>query len=151
MGARDRGSRRNVERGPQIQVVRVTKAFGSDLFDAVATTDNADIWAQPADSILLAARLELDVPFVAAGLTTFAITLGDAGDNDGILVAGAQALRTDAAGTAYKGKGAYFDAVAGTFWNAAGSTIKAYAAAGVANLSTLSAGQVTFVFKYIQL
>lgn len=136
--------------GFPIKVVTVTKAFGSDLFDAAATTDSATIWQQPAQSILIATKMRLDVAFVATGLTTMSIKLGDAGTNDGLLTNAGQALRTDAVGTQYYTKGAYYDATAGTLLKETATNWIAYAAAGVANLSTLSAGQVTFTFIYVE-
>lgn len=136
--------------GVTIKTVSVTKAFGSDLFNAAATTDSATIWTQPAQSILIATKMRLDAAFVATGLTTMTVKLGDAGTNDGLLTAAGQSLRTDAVGTQYYTKGAFYDATAGTLLKEAATNWIAYATAGVANLSTLSAGQVTFTFVYVE-
>lgn len=134
---------------PQIRTVRVTKAFASDLLNAAATSDSAVIWQQPANTILLFSEMVLDVAFVATGLTTMTITLGDGGNAAGLLTDGGQALRTDAVGTAYKTKGAYFDATAGSLLKETATNWTGYATAGVANLNTLTAGQVTFKFVYL--
>ena len=122
------------------------KIHSSDLFDAAALTDSANIFLQPADSVLDSVRIVLDTRFVAAGLTDLDITVGDAGDPDGILVQ-AMNLTSDAVDTEYKDRGAYWNAVSGLYKSSATQWI-AYATAVGANLNTTSAGQVTFYFDW---
>jgi hypothetical protein len=138
-----------------IKTVSVTKHHDSDLFNAAATTDEAIIWAQPAGSVVLGVKIQLTEQFVAAGLTTMTVTLGTgaAGDPDGYTVAGTMNLRTDAALTKYSTRGALWDTSAeGAFWyQAAASDWTAQALSGVANLNTLSAGEVIFTFTYLDI
>lgn len=139
--------------GIAIRQDAATFAYGSALFNAAGLTDSATVWTQPANSILLGAKIRLDVAFVATGMTDLDITLGDAGDNDGLTVK-AMNLTSDAVSTEYATKGAYWDATAavgGTLHKESATAWVAYATAVGANLSTLSAGQVTFIFTYIQL
>lgn len=135
---------------PFIKTATVTFAFGSTLFDAAATSDSAVVWQQPANTILLFADMTLDVAFVATGLTDVDITLGDGGDNDGLLT-GTMDLQSDSVGTTYNTKGAYFDATTspGTLYKASATNWTGYVTSVGANLSTLTAGQVTFTFIYI--
>ena len=134
--------------GMGIKVVKVTKAYNSDLFNAAGLTDSAVIWQQPANTKLLNAKLVLDVKFVATDMTDLDVTIGDAGDNDGIL-AGAMNLVSDAANTQYKEEGAYLVS-SPVLPQSAAKDWTAYATAVGANLSTLTAGQVSFYFAYIQ-
>ena len=134
-----------------VQSVSVTKAFGSDLFDAVGLTDSAVIWAQPANSLMVGINMVLNAQFAATSLTDLDIWTGDAGDNDGLMVV-AMNLTSDAVGTAYKTRGVYWNtATANSIYSQAGRSWTAYATAVGANLSTLTAGQITFYFQYIQL
>jgi len=122
------------------------KLHGSDLFDAAGLTDSANIWLQPADSVLDRVWIFLDAQFVAAGLTDLDITIGDGGDDDGILVE-AMNLTSDAVGSVYKDRGTYWNAVSGLYKSSATQWI-AYATAVGANLNTTSAGQITFYFDW---
>ena len=136
----------------QIRTATVSKQFGNDLFDAVGLTDSANIWTQPAGSVLLGVKMVLDAQFVATGLTDLDVSLGDAGDNDGLLVQ-AMNLVTGAVGSKYSTRGAYWDTSAkGALWfQLAARTWIAYATAVGANLSTLTAGKVTFYFTYLEI
>lgn len=128
---------------------QVVKSFGDDLFNAAATTDNADVWTQPAGSILLVARATLLLAFAAPSLVSVALTLGDAGDPDGLEAAAAD-LVADPLGTKYQTRGAYFDATAGSLLQAAAKTWKAYATAVGANFADLTAGSVVFEFVTLE-
>lgn len=138
--------------GVAIRTVKVTKAYSSTLFDAVATTDDDDVWAQPAGSVLLAVKIKMTAQFVAGSLTDLDITLGLAGDVDGLLVQ-AMNLTSDAVASQYTTRGAYWNEAAGMGFLAkdAATTWRAYATAVGANLSTLSAGSVDFYFTYLDI
>lgn len=131
-----------------IQIVEIVKDHASDLFDNAGLTDNANIWQQPAHSVLLGAKMRLDTQFAAAGMTDLDVTLGDGGNNSGILNP-AMNLTTDAATTEYKDRGAYWNTTGGHYVASATQWI-GYATAVGANLSTTSAGQVTFYFYYLE-
>lgn len=136
---------------PQMKTATATFAYSSALFNAAGLTDSAVIWSQPADSILLYVTMKLDAQFddqPANAMSDLDITVGDVGDDNGIL-AKAMNLTSDAVGTVYETKGALWDATAGTLYKAAATDWTAYATAVGANLSTLSAGQVTFQFVYL--
>lgn len=136
--------------GLKVLTVAVRKAFSSDLLDAAATTDSVVLWTQPAGSVMLGVKMILSAAFVATGLTTATITIGDGSDNDGILIAGTMNLRTDTLGTNYSSRGAYWDSSAeGAFWYANSATDwTGYTTLGVANCSALTQGMVTFIFTY---
>lgn len=132
-----------------VQTVAVTKAYSSDLFNAAGLTDNAVIWQQPAYSLLLNVTAVLDTQFAATGLTDLDVTVGDGGDNDGVLVQ-TMNLKTDAVATQYKARGAYWNggAVGTEIYKTTATDWYGYATAVGANLSTLSAGSITFYFTY---
>lgn len=134
------------------KIVRVQKTYTSDLFDAVGLTDSATIWTQPANTVLISVKMRLVTQFAATSLTDLDVTMGLAGDNDGLL-SDTMNLTSDAAATEYKTRGAYWNTSAlGAFWYAAAATDwVAYATAVGANLSTLSAGQLDFYIMYLQL
>lgn len=137
--------------GGQIRVVKVSKAYNADLFDAAALTDSATVWTQPADSVLLGAKMVLATQFAAASMTDLDVTIGLAGDNDGLTVQ-AMNLTSDAGASEYKDRGAYWSAVtAAGYYSAADVAWIAYTTAVGANLSTLTAGQLDFYFIYLQL
>lgn len=128
--------------------VVVTKAFGDDLFDAAALTDSAVVWQQPANSVLVGARIITDETFVAAGLTSLVIDVGDA-DTDGLINCAsnfAATVPTNVEST----RGALWNggAVGTEYYTAVAKDWTASALAVGANLSTLSAGSVTFYFTY---
>lgn len=124
---------------------------GSALLDAAATSDSANVLNQPAGSVLLGITLSLDELFVASGLTTMVVTVGDGSDADGMLIAGSMNLRTDSVNTRYQSRGTYWDTSAkGAFWyTSSAKQWLAYATSGVANLSTLTAGQISISFTYM--
>ena len=134
-----------------LRITSVTKAYNSDLFNAAGLTDNATIFSQPANSILIAAYAVLGTQFDSTGdlITDLDVTIGDGGNNAGILNATGNYI-SDAAATAYKTKGAYFDATAGTLLKESATTWTAYATAVGANLNTLTAGSVTFYFVTLE-
>lgn len=123
----------------------------STLLDATATTDSKTIWTQPANSILLSAKMVLTEQFAATSLTDMDITLGTAGDNDGI-IEGAMNLTSDAANTAYSTRGTLWDeaAAVGFLYKDSATAWIAYATATGANLNTLTAGTIKFYFTYMK-
>lgn len=133
-----------------IKVAKAVKVHNSDLFNADGLSDSAVVWQQPANSVLLSAKYVLDTQFADGSLTDIDVELGDSGDNDGIInIAGN--LTSDAAGTEYSIRGAYWSATtAGGYHSASAKDWTAYATAVGANLNTTSAGQITFYFAYIQ-
>lgn len=131
-----------------IKVAKVTKAHDADLFDASALTDSATIWQQPANSVLLSAKYVLDAQFT--GVTTLDVDMGLAGDNDGLINAGAD-LVGDTEGDEFSIRGAYWSASTAAGYHAASATDWiAYATSTVENLDQTSAGAITFYFAYIQ-
>ncbi len=124
----------------------------STVVNAAATTDGDNVFNLPANSILLGCRLILDELFAATGLTDLDITIGTAGDHDGIMVK-TMNLTSDTVGTSYSTRGALWDGTGGVteYYTAAATYINAYATAVGANLNTLTAGQVTLYFTYRQL
>lgn len=132
-----------------VQTVAVTKAFGSDLFNAAATTDNAIIWTQPALSLLLNVTIVNELLFVAPSMTNLGITVGDGTSATGILNA-TMNLTSDALNSKYKTRGAYWNggAVGTEYYVATAKDWSGYATSTGANLSALTSGQVTFYFTY---
>lgn len=133
----------------KLKVTKVTKAHDSDLFNAAGLTDSVAVYTQPANSILIAAYMVLDTQFAAVGMTDLDVTLGDAGNNGGILNA-TMNLTSDAATTRYATKGAYFEATAGLLLREAATAWTAYATAVGANLDTTSAGSVSLYFVTLE-
>jgi len=128
----------------------IAKVHGSDLFDAAGLTDSVTIWTQPANSRLENVIIVLETQFVAAGMTDLDVTVGDAGDNTGILLE-TMNLTSDAVGLDYSLKGAYWSATtAGAYYTTAAKAWLAYSTAVGANLNTTSAGEVIFYFIYTQ-
>lgn len=127
----------------------VDKAAGSDLFDAAGLTDSANIFEQPAGSELISAKMVNETQFDT--ITSISVTLGDAGDNAGILDDTVD-LVGDAAATEYAARGAYLTAAneATYFANAAKQWI-AYATGVGGNLDTVAAGNLRFLFKVKEL
>lgn len=117
------------------------------LFNAVDVVDSAIIFTLPARSVIMGFAVVLDEKFVATDLTALIVTIGLAGDPDGYLVAGAMNLVSDALATEYRTKGAYWTSElhAATI---TGEEVIAYVTATGANLSALTAGQVTFYVTY---
>jgi hypothetical protein len=115
-------------------------------FDAAGLTDAADIWLQPANSVLLGCRVTLDTPFVAASMTALTIEIGDTGAADAnAFFDGAIDLVAGSAGDVGVGAGDEIGAVNGTVpaWLATAAQRKLSATAVGANLSTTTAGQIT--------
>lgn len=136
----------------KMKVTKVVKAAGSNLFNAAATTDSANVFVQPALSILVSAFYVLNTQFAAPSLTDLDIEVGDGSDHNGLLAATGN-LTSDDVGSKYSTRGAYFDATAlpsGMLFSEAGRTWVAYAAATGANLNTLTAGQITFYFVTLE-
>lgn len=142
------------EFGAGIRTIVITRQWGDPLFDAGALTDSDTIWTQPAGSTLLGIKMELVEQFVAPGpLTDMDITVGDAGDNTGLLNPAAHNLVTDAVGSQYKTRGPYWDTPAeGAFWYAhAAHAWLAYSTAVGANMNALTAGQIKFIITYLEI
>ena len=135
----------------KIKVVKVTKAHGSDLFDAVATTDNTVIWTQPVNSKLIAVMMRLETQFAGTAWSDLRVTLGLAGDEDGLVVTTGN-LTSDAADTEYEDVGAYYDSFYEGLHGKTNATIAwtAYATSTGGNLSVSSAGTMDFYFIYEQ-
>jgi hypothetical protein len=135
-----------------ITVATSTKTRWSTLFNAASTSDSAVVWQQPANSLLVGAEVRLDEKFVASGLTSLLIDVGDA-DANGLIVGARNWASDDPWGTA--------DSVRGALWSGGAVGTELYASTAKdwtatvtavgANLNTLSAGQVTFYFVYRQL
>lgn len=138
------------EFGAGIKTIVITRQWGDALFDAVALNDSDTIWTQPAGSVLMGIKMELVEQFVAPGLTDMDVTVGDAGDNIGILNPGAHDLQSDAVGSQYKTRGQYWDTPAeGAFWYThAAKAWLAYSTAVGANMNALTAGQIKFIITY---
>ena len=132
-----------------IRKVKVTKAFSSDLFDADATTDSANVWLQPANTILLSAFMRLETQFDGPLHSGLDVTVGLGGDTNGLLAPAAMNMTSDAADTEYSGPGAYF----GTNQVVTIGTQQwiAYATSVGDNLGDLTAGTMDFYFVYIEL
>lgn len=135
----------------KIKVVKVTKAHGSDLFDAVATTDNATIWTQPVNSKLIAVMMRLETQFAGTAWSDLRVTMGLAGDEDGLVTITGN-LTSDAVDTEYENAGAYYDTFLEGLHGKTNATIdwKAYATSTGGNLSVSTAGTMDFYFIYEQ-
>ena len=132
-----------------VQTVAVTKAFGSDLFNAAGTTDNAVLFTQPAQSLLLNVTMVNELLFVAPSMTNLGVTVGDGSNAAGIFTE-TMNLTSNALNTKYKNRGVYWNggAVGTEYYTTTAKAWSGYATATGANLSTLTAGQVTFYFTY---
>lgn len=143
--------------GYMIKVKTVSKAYNSDLFNAAALTNNAVIWNVPTTAIMLGVFIQSDaldgngnfIKFSGPGITDLDITLGDAGDNAGFLTQ-TMNLITDTGGSRYETRGVYWNALVG-YKEAAAKDWIAYATAVGGNLNTLTQGQVTFHFYYMDI
>jgi hypothetical protein len=129
----------------------VVLAHDATCFDAAATTDAADVWAQPANSELLGCRVTLDTPFVATSMTALTIEIGDTGAADAnAFYAGSADLVADAAASVTVGPGAEIGSDEGTVpsyvWGATNRKLTATSTG--ANLSTTTAGQITVRFYF---
>ena len=133
--------------GVSSEVVTLDKASG--MFDAAATTDSAEVWEQPANTVYLGHKIELTEQFAATSLTDLDFTIGNAGDNDGAMAAETMNLTSDTVGDTYGNLGAYFTGAAGYHSPAALSWLM-YTTATGANLDTLTAGGLTCTFYYLE-
>lgn len=133
---------------PPFRTYKVTRAFGSALFNAAATTDSEAIWTQPANTLLIFADITVDVPFVASGLMSLTVNVGTAGSQEGIVPE--SDLFGQSAGARFVTKGGLFDSTAGILVAAEATAYTAYVNSSGANLNTLSAGQATFTFITIE-
>lgn len=137
----------------KIKTVDINKLHNSDLFDAAALIDNVVIWQQPAGAVLLGIKGYLKTQFASTSslITDLDVTVGLAGDPDGLLAA-AMNLTSDAATTEYKTRGAYWNEAAsiGFLAKDAATDWIAYATAVGANLNTTTAGELVFVISYIE-
>jgi hypothetical protein len=133
-----------------LRVAEIIKDHTSDLFDAAATTDNAVVWQQPANTLLLAAKFRLDEQFDTIG--SLAVTVGDSGDTDGLIEQNYHNLVTASVGAEFSYRGNYWDSSASADYMSILPGLhewKGYASGGD-NLDTMTQGQVTFYFLYIQ-
>lgn len=133
----------------QVKTVAVTKTYNSDLFNAAATTDSAVIWTQPANSLLIGFRALQTTQFVATSMTDLDVAVGDSGDQDGIF-GEAMNLTSAPSGNPFLNRGVYWSGgAAGTeYYTSTAKDWYGYSTATGANLSTLSAGSITFYFIY---
>lgn len=134
-----------------IKTDKVTREDGSSLFNASGTTDSSTVWTQPAGTVLLGVKIRLEEQFVASGMTDLDVTIGDAGDNDGLLLASMN-LTSDPLDTEYTTRGVYWDEASGVGFlikDAATDWI-AYATSVGADLDTLTAGAIDFYFTYLE-
>lgn len=133
------------------KVVKVTKAHNSDLFDAAATTDSVTIWTQPVNSKLIAVMMRLETQFAGTSWTDLRVTIGLAGDTDGLVTTTGN-LTSDAADTEYENAGAYYDAFTEGLHGKTNAAIAwiAYATATGGNLNASTAGTMDFYFIYEQ-
>ena len=131
--------------GGTAAAIKVTKVLvdhaSHAALNAAATTDSGNLYIQPANSILLGAYYRLDEQFAATGLTDLDVEVGLSGDNNGLLAATGN-LKSDAVGTYYRTIGAY----GVPLYEAAATTWVLYVTATGANLSTLTAGTISFYF-----
>ncbi len=134
---------------PQIIIAKVTVAYNGTLFNAVGLTNSAVVWAQPANTIVLAAKMRMTTQFAAASMTDLDVTVGLDADHDGLLAPASMNMTSATAGAEFSGPGAYFGT--NTLASVAGQNWTAYSTAVGANLSTLSAGSLDFYFTYLQL
>jgi len=136
--------------GGAIKEVLVTKAHDSDLFNAAALTDSATIWTQPANTVILGIKMVLKTQFAGTGITDIDVTIGLAGDPDGLVAPPAMNLISDAANSQYKTRGAYWDEAAamGFLFRDAAVDWIAYVIAVGANLNLTSVGSLVFIITY---
>jgi len=132
--------------GGEIVTTATAKVHTDGMFDASATTDNAVIWQQPANSTLLGATVTLDEKFAATSLSDMDVTIGDGSDNDGIFVA-TMNMFSDAVATVYKGLGAYFNT--GGIHRTAATNWTCYSTAVGADLDTTTAGGITLTTYHV--
>jgi len=128
--------------------VRLGRGGLATMFDAVATTDSVTIISVPANTVFYVPEITLAEGFTATDLTDLRITMGDAGNPDGILETTGN-LVSDSEGTVYKTKGAYF--TIGELYHAAATDYLIYVTATGANLSTLTAGivRLKYTWRYV--
>lgn len=124
-----------------------TMDYSGACFDAAATTDSDTIFTQPANSLLVGFRLNLDEAFVATSMTAMTWVLGLSGDTNGLGTGGTSDLVADAVNSGDNTMGAYMVGNAGYHTVAALPWLLAPTSTG-ANLSTLSAGQITVTYYY---
>ena len=145
------------EFGVGIRTIVITRQWGDALFDIAGLADSDTIWTQPAGSTLLGIKMELVEQFAAAGLADMDVTVGDAGNNIGLLNPGAHNLFSDAVGSQYKVRGQYWDsplggAVEPSFgYTHAAKAWLAYSTAVGANMNTLTAGQIKVIITYLEI
>jgi len=142
------------EFGAGIRTIVITRQWGDALFDAAALNDSDNLWLQPAGSTLLGIKMELVEKFVAPGpMTDMDVTVGDAGDNIGILNPGAHDLVDDPVGSQYKVRGQYWDTPAegAFFYTHAAHQWLAYSTAVGANMNVLTAGVIKFIIIYLEI
>jgi len=124
----------------------VTLAYSGVWFDASATTDNANVWLKPANSECVGVRVTLDTAFVAASMTNLTVTIGDAGDTNG-LFAGAIDLVDDAITTTDVTWGVEIGDWSNAFATGTAQFLL-YATATGADLDALTAGSATAKFYF---
>ena len=122
----------------------------SAMFNAAATSDSGTCWAQPVNTVALGYKVVLDEKFAATSLSAVDFEIGLAGDQNGFGEIGTANLFSDAVDTVYDGLGAYFEDTTGLF-KLAGETWVMYTSATGADFDTLTAGEITCTFYYLEL
>ena len=126
----------------------ITLNHTSYLFNNPGLTDGGTLWTQPARTTLVSVMIQMDEQFVATNMTDLRVTIGLAGDNDGILQTTGN-LTSDAANTEYKNRGAYWNAATGgEYYCNSATEWKIYSTATGANLDTTTAGQITIWLRW---
>lgn len=121
-----------------------TVAHDGTLFDAAATTDSAVLFQQPAGSNVVGIEIGVGAQFVATSMTALTMEVGDGSDADGYFD-GTIDLVADAVGTTDTTKGVLF---VPSVYKQAATNWTATATATGANLSTTSAGSMTYSYWY---
>ncbi len=124
----------------------VTLAHDGAWFAAAGTTDDANVWLKPANSECVGVRITLDTKFVASSMTNLTVTVGDAGDPNG-LFAGTIDLVDDVITTTDTTWGVEIGDWSNAFASSAAQFLL-YATATGANLDTTTAGSATGKFYF---
>jgi hypothetical protein len=119
----------------------VALAHDGAWFDAAATTDNANVWLKPANSECVGIRITINTQFAAPAATNLTVTVGDAGDVNG-LFAGTIDLIDDVAGTTDVTWGAEIGDWSNAFATGTAQFLL-YATSVAGNLDTTTAGLAT--------
>ncbi|MBU1067865.1 hypothetical protein KKE60_08765, partial [Patescibacteria group bacterium] len=136
----------------RLRVANYDLDYTSALFNASATTDSTNILNLPASARIVALKIELRVPFAGPSLTSMTVSIGDAGDPDGLLTVAGQNMVTDAQWAEYKTLGDYYAAFTEgvTGMTRAARQLVAYSTSVGCNMDDLTAGRVLINVLYEQ-